>query len=351
MDNLVDAHLVGGQSTGLVRADDTAASEGLDRGQASDHSVLSGHLPGSEGKAGGDDNGKTFGNSGDTEGHSDLEIVDGALGPATVAGVVEVGDVDEPDQDADDSNDLGQAVTEVVELLLQGSGLRDLGSDALMDVADGSAGSGQNNSGPGATSDDSSSRKQNIDLILKNGLFVVNHSGGILADTLALSSKDGLVDGEAVALNGNDSAVGGDSIADSDGNNVAGDQLLSLDSRNMSSIANDVGLVGRVFLQGCDSLFSAALLGDSDDTIENENCEDLLRVSESVLGSAQLRGGFVVEKTHNCRVDECAPALFIVKKGQDKGNGGGAKKDNDKLILKLFENKLPEGSRGLFRDS
>ena len=72
-----------------------------------DYGVLSGHPPGAECEAGGDDGGQTLGDGGHGQGHGDLEVVDGALEPAAaVGGVVEVSDVDGPDGDADEGDDL-----------------------------------------------------------------------------------------------------------------------------------------------------------------------------------------------------------------------------------------------------
>ena len=51
-----------------------------------------------------------------------LEIVDSALDEgAAVDGVVEVSDVDRPDSNADDGNELGKLLTEFVEFLSKGS--------------------------------------------------------------------------------------------------------------------------------------------------------------------------------------------------------------------------------------
>ena len=52
-----------------------------------------------------------------------------------MAGVVEMLDVDEPDDGANNGDDLGQHVAKVVQLLLQRSGLRYLRRDVLVDVA------------------------------------------------------------------------------------------------------------------------------------------------------------------------------------------------------------------------
>jgi hypothetical protein len=71
------------------------------------------------------------------------------FGPATMAGVVEVGNVDKPNQNADDGDDLGQAVAKVVQLLLQRSGLGDLSGDALVNVANGRVRASQDDNGPG----------------------------------------------------------------------------------------------------------------------------------------------------------------------------------------------------------
>ncbi|KAI6760189.1 hypothetical protein HG531_013390 [Fusarium graminearum] len=164
--NLVHTHLVGGQGTSLVRANDTAASKSLDRGEASDHSVLRGHLSRSKSQTGGNNNSQTLGDSSDTKRDGNLQVVDGTLGPVTVTRVVEVGDINEPDQDADDSNDLGQFVTEIVKLLLQGGRLRDLSSDALVNISDGGVGTSEDDDGSSATSNHCCSREQHVGLVL-----------------------------------------------------------------------------------------------------------------------------------------------------------------------------------------
>lgn len=67
-----NAHLVGSQSSRLVGADNTAASESLDGRKTADYSAMSSHLAGSESEAGGDDNSEAFRNSSNTERDSDL---------------------------------------------------------------------------------------------------------------------------------------------------------------------------------------------------------------------------------------------------------------------------------------
>jgi hypothetical protein len=97
----------------------------------------------------------------------------------------------------------------------------------------------------------------------------------ILADALTLAGKDRLVHGEAVALDGNKTAVGGDAVTDGNRDDVTGHELVGLDAGDMAAIADDIGLVGRVFLEGGNGLLGATLLRDSDNGIENEDRENL----------------------------------------------------------------------------
>lgn len=95
--DLADGHLVGGQSASLVGADDGGAAEGLYRGQGAHDGVLLGHTSGSQSQAGGDDSRQSLRDGSHSQGHSNLEVVDGTLQPgASVSGVIEVSDVDGP---------------------------------------------------------------------------------------------------------------------------------------------------------------------------------------------------------------------------------------------------------------
>ena len=105
--HLADGHHVGGESAGLVRADNAGATKGLNRGKAPHNGVLGSHPPGSESETGGDDGGEALRDGSDGEGNGDLEVVDGSLDPGTtVGGVVEVANVDCPDGNADKGDHL-----------------------------------------------------------------------------------------------------------------------------------------------------------------------------------------------------------------------------------------------------
>ena len=119
MHDLDSCHLVGGESSGLVGADDSGAAEGLDGGEFADDGVVLGHFLRAERKAGGDDGGQAFGDRGDGEGNSDFEVVNAAVEDGAVHGVPEVADVDDPDDHADDHDDFGEVVSEFFQFDLE----------------------------------------------------------------------------------------------------------------------------------------------------------------------------------------------------------------------------------------
>ena len=98
-----------------------------------------------------------------------------------------------------------------------------------------------------------------------------------------------MVDVEAVTLDRQNPAVSGNPVANSDGNDISRNQFICLDACNVS-VAYDLGLVGGVFLEGGNSLFGAGFLRDSDDSVEDENGEDLERESVSVSTRLSLVG-------------------------------------------------------------
>lgn len=163
-----DRHLVGSQSAGLVRADDGRATEGFDGWQRSHYGVLLGHTAGSQSQASRDYSWQTFGNGSHGKSDGDLEVVDGSLDPgSTVSGVVEVSDVDGPDGDADDGDDLRQLFTELVQLLLQGRldllGLGHLGTD----LTNGGVQSGSNDDTTSFASGNVGTGEQDVFLVLE----------------------------------------------------------------------------------------------------------------------------------------------------------------------------------------
>lgn len=115
-----DRHLVGGEGARLVRADNRGAAEGFHRGQAANNRVLLGHAACSKGQAGGDDGRQALWDGSHSQGHGYFKVIDGPFDPgATMNGVPEVADVDDPHGHADQGDDLWELLAELVQLLLQ----------------------------------------------------------------------------------------------------------------------------------------------------------------------------------------------------------------------------------------
>lgn len=79
-----------------------------------------------------------------------------------MAGVGEVAEVDDPDENADDGDNLGKKVSKVINLLLEGSLLANLGRDGRVDVADGRRGSGGRDDGARGTINNGRSLQTNV---------------------------------------------------------------------------------------------------------------------------------------------------------------------------------------------
>ena len=94
----------------------------------------------------------------DNEGRTThLEVVDSSLGRSSVTGIREIANVDNPHEDADDSDNLGEQISEIIDLLLERGLLRDLGGDRVVDMADCCGRSGSSDEGESFAIDDGGS--------------------------------------------------------------------------------------------------------------------------------------------------------------------------------------------------
>jgi len=77
----------------------------------------------------------TLRDGGHSQSHGDLEVVDGTADPgASVDGVVEVANVDGPHGNADEGDDLGELLAELVHLSLEGGLLLHCGGHLVTDL-------------------------------------------------------------------------------------------------------------------------------------------------------------------------------------------------------------------------
>ena len=86
-----------------------------------------------------------------------------------MGGVIEVSNVDGPDSDTDEGDDLGKLLAELVELLGEGS-LDLLGlSHLVSDLADGGGGTSADDNAPGLSGSDIGSGEHDVLLVLVDG--------------------------------------------------------------------------------------------------------------------------------------------------------------------------------------
>lgn len=122
-----DAHLVGGQSSRFVGADDIRTAKGFDTGEIPNDCVLLGHFFCSKSETCSNHSGKAFWDSGNSKRYGYFEVIDSAVKHATVDGIPEVLEVDEPNENTNGTDYFGKHVAKIIELALEGRLLVDFG--------------------------------------------------------------------------------------------------------------------------------------------------------------------------------------------------------------------------------
>jgi len=196
-----------------------------------------------------------------------LQIVDRTLGKSTMRRVAEIPDIDDPNQHANSRDNLRQHIPKIIQLLLQRRRLRNLRRNTLMNITNRGTRARKHNHSRRMSRHHCCSRKQHVDLVLLDGIRILDRTD-VFSYALAFSGEDRLIDAEAVALDGQEAAVGRDSVSHGHGYDVSRYQIICLDTLE-GSVTNDLGLIGRVFLECGNGLFCAGFLRDADDGIED----------------------------------------------------------------------------------
>ena len=130
-----------------------------------------------------------------------------------MSGIVEVSDVDGPDGDADDRDNLGELLSELVEFLLK-RGLLSLGFGHLRaDFTNLSGQASSKDDTAGFSGGNVGSREQTVLLVLIHGTGI-GHGIGVLNDGNGFSSEDGLIDAERRGVDLDQTQVGRDFVSD-----------------------------------------------------------------------------------------------------------------------------------------
>merc|ERR1719438_540928 len=213
--------------------------------------ILGGHSPGSQSKTSRDDGGKTLGNGGDGESHGDLEIVDGSLDPgSSVSGVVEMSNINGPDGDADEGDDLGQLLTEFVELLLERSldffGL----SHFISDLANGGVDTSSDDDTTSLAGGNIGAGEDNVLLVLVDGSWIRNRIT-VFDDGDRFSGQNRLVNTEGGGVNLTKTKISRNLVTNRDLNDVSGNNIHSLHLLNTISVGSDNFACLRLILFQC----------------------------------------------------------------------------------------------------
>jgi len=112
-------HLILGQSSGFVGADNSGASKSLNWWQSSNDSIVLSHFSCSKSEACGNNCWESLRNSSYGQSNRDLEIIDASLHETSVDVIVHVLIVHDPHQEANDTNQPGKFLSKVIKLLLE----------------------------------------------------------------------------------------------------------------------------------------------------------------------------------------------------------------------------------------
>lgn len=223
-ERLSKRQLVLGQSTSLVRAKDLDTSKGLNGGQLLNDSLLLGEVGCTDSHGGGNDSGKTDGDTNDGDGESEAEDVH------NIVGTVERRYPDnEKSSDDEDQKNRTNAVKNLSEVTSSTSGLRNKGSSTT-------------NEGVVTSSGDDDESLTTLDS--GRSVTVVTM---VLVDGERLSSDSGLIDLAEASL-GNETTIGGNDGSFLNLENITGNDLRGLNLLQ-GTITEDNSLEGKSLLQ------------------------------------------------------------------------------------------------------
>mmetsp|Transcript_2324 Transcript_2324/g.8265 ORF Transcript_2324/g.8265 Transcript_2324/m.8265 type:complete len:645 (-) Transcript_2324:205-2139(-) len=317
--HVANRHLVGRESASLVGANDRSAAKSLDRGQRADDSVVLRHLHGAKGKARGDHGRQALGDSRNSKSDCDLEVVHSTSEEATMLRVVEVIDVDEPDENADDEDHLREELAKVVQLLLKWRSHLIHVLNVLPDLAELGGSSSARDQTASTADGDVGSSEEHVDLVLVHGT-IVRDDVDDLGDADTLASEHGLVHTEGDRPQLDDAKVRRDVVAHCNLHDISWNELGSIDRINLA-VADHSCSLGYVRLKGLDGLLGVGLLQNTNDGVCNK-----------------------YEPDHE-GLDESRELVFVVlEEREHKGDHGSTKQDLDKLVIELGKHELPQRS-------
>lgn len=246
---LSQGELVLGESTSLVRAQNLDTGKRLNGGQLLDDGLLLGEVGGTDSHGGGDDSGKTDGDTDDGDGKGELENLDDGVG------AVEGADPDNQQGEDDENQQNGtDAVQDLSEMTGSGRGGVDEGGSA---TDEGVVTSGSNDDEGLATLDGGRS----IALVTL-----------VLVDSERFTGDGGLIDLE-IGILGDDATISGDDCTFLNLQDIAGNDLRGLNLLE-GTVTENNSLESEGLLQLVDNGTSLELLDETDSSVEKQQSDN-----------------------------------------------------------------------------
>ena len=275
-------HLVLGQGTGLIRADNLSAAQGLHGGEPADNGVALGHVGNADGQNHGHNSGQTFGNGGNSQADRYHEGAEDDV-QMEVAGLDQAEDKDEH---TDAQHQPAEGFAQLSQLFLQG-GLLVLGvGQGRGDLAHLGVHTGAGDHGAAAAKHHGAAHVHHILAVAQGNLGILTaQAQGLdaLVDRHAFTGEGGFLDLEAGAFQ--DTAVGGNRVAGFQDHHVAGNQL-GAGQYHLLAVPQHLTGGGGHALQGFDGGFGLALLVYAQNSVEQNHQQN-----DDYIGKA-LAGGY-----------------------------------------------------------
>ncbi|KUI57714.1 hypothetical protein VP1G_10929 [Cytospora mali] len=259
---LSQRQLVLGQGTGLVRAEDLDTSQRLDSGQLLDDGLLLGEVGSTDSHGGGNDSGKTDGDTNDGDGQGKAQDLDDGVG------AVEAGNPDdEKGEDDQNQEHCADTVQDLSEVTRAGVGSVDKCGGT---TDEGVVTSGGNND-EGLTTLDSGGSEALVALVL--------------VDSQRLTSDGGLVNLQESIL-GDNATISGNDRTVLNLENITGNDLGSL-KLLQGTVTKDNSLQGESLLEFVDNATSLEFLDETNTGVKQKQGTDDTEINPILKTSSQ----------------------------------------------------------------
>ena len=272
-------HLVLGQRTGLIRADDLGAAQGLHSGETANDGAALGHVGHADGQHHGHHGCQTLGDGGHGQRNCDHEGIqchvqrERACTPQLHA----------EDQHADTQHQLGEDTAELGQLALQGGLTLGGVGKSIGDLAHLGIHTGTGDDSLTAAIDHSGTHVDHVLTVTKGHVLLVFlqvNNVDELRDGDALTGEGGLFDLHAGALE--NAAVSRHGVAGLQHHHIAHHQILAADGNDLAVTQDFTGSC-RHLLQGFDGLFCLVLLIHAQHSVQNNHEQNDDHVGEALV--------------------------------------------------------------------